>query len=64
MPTYPQEPLAGFVRRPPEELVARSRAFRDAVALPRTVRGFAPDPVPREVIAAAIEAAGRARGHA
>lgn len=54
------QPLAGFVRRPAATLIARARAFRDEITLRRTVRDFAPDPVPREVIEAAIEAAGRA----
>lgn len=35
-------------------------AFRDRMATRRTIRDFAPDPVPAEVIEAAVAAAGRA----
>lgn len=56
----PVEPLAGFVRCPPGELVARAQAFADAMARRRTVRDFAPDQVPVEVMEAAIRASGRA----
>ncbi|MBX7481387.1 nitroreductase family protein [Qipengyuania qiaonensis] len=43
-----------------EERVARATAFRDRLKERRTCRYFSDDPVPREVIEAAIEAAGTA----
>jgi len=43
-----------------EERIARARAFRDDIATRRSCRMFAPTPVPREVIEAAILAAGSA----
>jgi len=43
-----------------EERIARARAFRDDIATRRTCRMFAPTPVPRDVIEAAILAAGSA----
>ena len=42
------------------ERIARARAFRDEVAARRTCRMFTPTPIPREVIEAAILAAGTA----
>ena len=44
-------------RRPHEEMLAAARAFLETVRLRRTVRDFAPDPVPDELIATCIEAA-------
>ena len=52
-------PLA-FTRRTPDDLIARARAFHDAMARRRTVRAFAPDPVPRAVVEACLRAAGTA----
>lgn len=43
-----------------EERVSRAEAVRDRLKRRRTCRFFSGDPVPREVIAAAIEAAGTA----
>ena len=43
-----------------EDSVARARAFRDSLKRRRTCRAFSAEPVPREVIEAAIEAAGSA----
>lgn len=42
------------------ELIVRAEASRDRLAMRRTCRMFAPDPVPRAVIEAAIAAAGTA----
>jgi iodotyrosine deiodinase len=42
------------------ERIARARAFADDLALRRTVRDFAPTPVPREVIEQCLRAAGTA----
>lgn len=44
-------------RMPREEMVAAARAFLETVRLRRTVREFSAEPIPEEVIAAAIEAA-------
>lgn len=51
--------------RPPEpasdaERLARTQAFAEQLSRRRTVRDFAPDPVPRELIEAALLAAGTA----
>lgn len=53
-------PLPDRRRFPPQEMVARARAFRDEMRRRRTVRDYSDDPVPREVIEACIEAAGTA----
>jgi nitroreductase len=45
---------------PDEEAIARARAMRDRLKERRSCRYFASDPVPREAIEAAIEAAGTA----
>ncbi len=42
------------------ERLARARSFADAMATRRTVRDFAPTPVPREVIEQCLRAAGTA----
>lgn len=57
-PVY--EPLADHVRRPDAEMEARARAFYDEIRRRRTVREFAPDPVPRNVVEQALLAAGTA----
>ncbi len=57
---HPHTPLPGWTVRPPEELLARARAMREELQQRRTVRDFAPTPVPREVIEEAIRAAGTA----
>jgi iodotyrosine deiodinase len=49
-----------FQRRPADQMLAAAAAFRASMAGRRTVRDYAPDPVPREVIAEAILAAGLA----
>ncbi len=52
-------PLA-FTRRSNEELESRSTAFRANLVRRRTVRDFAPNPVPRQVIVDAIATAATA----
>jgi nitroreductase len=49
-----------FERLPLEESRARVRRFRDLVRKRRSVRDFAPEPVPLDVVDAAIEAAASA----
>jgi iodotyrosine deiodinase len=56
---YPFKPLA-FDRLPPDEQLARSRAFLAAMRKRRTVREFSREPVPFELIANAIATAGTA----
>ena len=53
-------PLDGYPYRDGAELVARARAMAAELATRRTVRDFAPDPVPAEVMEAAIIAAASA----
>ncbi|MGE3191704.1 MAG: nitroreductase family protein, partial [Vicinamibacterales bacterium] len=52
-------PLA-FTARPDDEVLARAVAFHAEMARRRTVRDFSDRPVPAEVIAEAIRAAGTA----
>jgi len=59
-PAYRPIPWTGLPKLADEERIARARAFYDKVHTRRTCRFFAPDPVPREVIEAAILAAGTA----
>lgn len=47
-----------FHRLPAERMLERAVQFRDEIARRRTVREFAPDPVPREIVAACLQAAG------
>lgn len=47
-------------RLPEEEMLRRARAFCEEMDLRRSVRFFAPDPVPRELIELAIRTAGTA----
>lgn len=47
-------------RRPPEEMIARARAYAEAMQGRRSVRDFATDPFPLEVIEHAIRAASSA----
>jgi iodotyrosine deiodinase len=49
-----------FAERPEAEMQARAAAFLALMATRRSVRDFAPRPVPTEVIEAAIRTAGRA----
>ena len=54
------EPLSMYRSYPPNEMVARARAFYEDIKCRRTVRDFAEKPVPREVIEYALLAAGTA----
>jgi nitroreductase len=45
---------------PPDEMVRRAEAFREEMARRRSVRDFSDRPVPRQVIARAVRAAGTA----
>jgi nitroreductase len=56
---YQPVPLA-FERLPKEEMAAHGRALVEGLARRRSVRDFAPDPVPRELIEIAIAAANTA----
>ena len=54
------EPLTGYETYPPDEMVARARAFYEGIRRRRTVRDFSDHPIPREVIEQALLAAGTA----
>lgn len=54
------EPLSGWTRPEEAQMLKRARRFREEMATRRTVRDFAPDPVPRAVIEQAIATAGSA----
>jgi nitroreductase len=58
-PDHPHLPLA-FERLPESEMLDRARAFYSAMRRRRSVREFAADPVPRELIETAIAAASAA----
>lgn len=60
MSDSPFIPLPDFRTYPPEEMVARSRAFYESLRRRRTVRDYSSRPVPREVIEHALLAAGTA----
>ncbi len=49
-----------FERLPEDEMIARGHSFRELMARRRSVREFAPDPVPRALIETAIAAANTA----
>lgn len=49
-----------FTPLPGEEMLRRAAAFRAEIATRRTVRDFSPRPVPREIIAECLRAAGTA----
>jgi iodotyrosine deiodinase len=59
MSAYQPVPL-DFQRLPPDEMVARARAYADAMARRRTVRAFSPERFPEEILRHAIRAAGSA----
>jgi nitroreductase len=59
MPEYPHIPYRPR-RLEPTDALARGRAFHEHVAARRSVRFFASDPVPRELIDLAVRAAGTA----
>lgn len=56
----PLHELGDFIDRDVKEMQARARAFFDDIKRRHTVREFAGDPVPQEVIETCIAAAGRA----
>lgn len=58
MPTF--IPLDTYRQYPPEEMSARSTAFYEEIRRRRTVRHFSARPVPQEIIAACLRAAGTA----
>lgn len=53
-------PLTGYREYPPEEMIARARAFADEMARRRTVRDFSDRPVSRALIEDCLRAAGSA----
>ena len=53
-------PLTGYDRNARPEMIARADAIFGTLRTRRTIRDFAPDPVPREVIETCIRAAGTA----
>jgi nitroreductase len=53
-------PLEGYREFPPDEMTARARAFCAEMSRRRTVRDYAPRPVPRALIADCLRAAGSA----
>jgi nitroreductase len=56
---YRPSPL-NFERLPEDEMIARGQSFCELMARRRSVREFAPDPVPRQLIETAIAAANTA----
>ena len=59
MTEFPHLPL-DFLHLRPAEMTARSQEFLELMRRRRTVRDFAPDPVPRALIETAIRTAGTA----
>lgn len=57
---YTPIPLPDFIERPPAEMLARARAFYEAIRSRHTVRDFSNRPVPREIIEQCLRAAGTA----
>ena len=53
-------PLPGYMEYPPDEMLARARAFSDEMQRRRTVRDFANRQVSRELIEQCLRAAGSA----
>jgi iodotyrosine deiodinase len=58
MPTF--IPLHTYTEYPPEEMSARATAFYEEIRRRRTVRHFSARPVPQEIIATCLRAAGTA----
>ena len=50
----------GYTRRPEAEMTAAAETFLAELRRRRTVRDFSPDPVPRQIVALALRAAGTA----
>jgi nitroreductase len=57
---YNPVPLKGYRRLSEARMLARARAFNALLQRRRTVRSFASDPVPRDIIEACLRAAGSA----
>jgi len=53
-------PWTGYRRFPESRMLARARAFADAMQRRRTVRAFSTEPVPREIVEHCLRAAGAA----
>ena len=53
-------PLQNYIRYADAEMIDRARRFHDKMITRRTLRDFAPDPVPRAIIETAIRTAGSA----
>ncbi|MCC5970650.1 MAG: nitroreductase family protein [Pararhodobacter sp.] len=60
LPTYTPLPLPDRVQLAPDQALAEATRFLHYMRKRHSVRDFAPDPVPREVIEACIAAAGSA----
>lgn len=62
MKTSPEThvPLADFPSYPEDEMRARAAAFHASIAARRSVRDFSTRPVPQDIIAACVQAAGTA----
>lgn len=60
MRDHPCQPLTGYPSLDDAERTARATAFRELMARRRTVREFAPTPVPREIVEQALLTAGSA----
>ncbi len=60
MAGYNPEPLSGYETPLPDEMERRAKAFYTRMRTRRTVRHFAPTPVPRTVIEACVATAGTA----
>lgn len=58
MPDAPMRPL-DFTRRPPAEMAARADALLAEMTRRRSVRAFAPDPIPLDVVRRCIHLAGQ-----
>ncbi|TNE43220.1 MAG: nitroreductase family protein [Deltaproteobacteria bacterium] len=56
----PTVPLAQYIEYPQEEMQQRAAAFYEDLNRRRTVRDYAPRPVPQDIIANCIKAAGTA----
>jgi nitroreductase len=60
MRDHPRQPLTGYPPLDDSERTSRATAFRELMARRRTVREFAPTPVPRAVVEQALLTAGSA----
>jgi nitroreductase len=60
MRTHDAVPLPDWRERPQKEMIARARDFYDVIRTRHTVREFSDRSVPREIIEAAVKAAGTA----